>query len=868
MSQAVLPTLEDLRSLPQPSWLWDSDRARIVWANRAGIAYFGGETLFDLLDRPFDRTEPGVENLGALARRLRRGELRKALLHFPSTGNATALACHCALHTLPDGRTGLLVAGLAEAEETASQSGELARAFSDLPFPALLLTQGMVAFANAAAERLFMPEQRRYAHRLLGSVEAFEEFQQRVISAGTLGLTRKLDTLFGERDIRLTAKLMAGERSADPAILVICEDVTDRRALERHLGESEAAAAPAPAPKLSEPRLSPQEAETFEALGKSLRSEKQKTAEPVQVNIQAVPVNIPPGLPPIVTRKIDSFAHPVIIVQDGKIQYANPAALKLLRYNGSESLRDKIAFSGLPPRGTSTARLVTGDGAPITVNLTVLPIAWRGGPALQVTLAEIAQADEVEPAPAPKAEIAAAPLKVEAPMPRLVHPAPSAAPQIIAKPPQDERPAKAELVIDLPREESPPAVAPAPSSPPEPVQAEVPQPKPAAEPAPAPLSAQPTARAEEDEELRNILDTAADGIITLDTEGHIRSFSAGAEAIFGYRIAEVIDKPLATLLAPDSRRVLRDYLSALQGPGLAAVFNDGREVTAIVKQGGVVPLFLTIGRLHSTRENSASFCAVLRDITQWKRTEAELREAKDAAEQASKQKSEFLAKISHELRTPLNAILGFSEVMRMERFGEIRNDKYRGYVNDIHSSGAHLLSLINDLLDLSKVEAGKLELNFTSVALPDVVDQAIKMVQEQATAARVILRRTMPGDLPNVVADQRSMSQVMLNLLSNAIKFTEPGGQVIISAQLTKAGELKLRVKDTGLGMTDAEIKEALEPFRRITTDGRNVPGTGLGLPLTKALAEANRAQFDISSEPRKGTLVEITFPTTRVLAV
>lgn len=866
MSQAVLPTLEDLRSLPQPSWLWDSDRARIVWANRAGIAYFGGETLFDLLDRPFDRTEPGVENLGALARRLRRGELRKALLHFPSTGNVTALACQCALHTLPDGRTGLLVAGLAEAEETASQSGDLARAFSDLPFPALLLTQGMVAFANAAAERLFMPEQRRYAHRLLGSVEAFEEFQQRVISAGTLGLTRKLDTLFGEREIRLTAKLMAGEKSADPAILVICEDVTDRRALERHLGQSEAAAAPAPVPKLSEPRLSPQETETFEALGKSLRAEKQKTAEPVQVNVQAVPVYIPPGLPPIVTRKIDSFAHPVIIVQDGKIQYANPAALTLLRYNGSESLRDKIAFSGLPPRGTSTARLVKGDGTPITVNLTVLPIAWRGGPALQVTLAEIAQADEVEPVAAPRAELPAAPLRAEMPAPRLVHPAPAAAPQIIAKPPQDEKPAKAELVIDLPREEEPqPPAEPAPASPAEPVQAEAPQPKPAAEPAPAP---QPSARAEEDEELRNILDTAADGIITLDTEGHIRSFSAGAEAIFGYRIAEVIDKPLATLLAPDSRRVLRDYLSALQGPGLAAVFNDGREVTAIVKQGGVVPLFLTIGRLHSTRENSASFCAVLRDITQWKRTEAELREAKDQAEQASKQKSEFLAKISHELRTPLNAILGFSEVMRMERFGEIRNDKYRGYVNDIHASGAHLLSLINDLLDLSKVEAGKLELNFTSVALPDVVDQAIKMVQEQATAARVILRRTMPGDLPNVVADQRSMSQVMLNLLSNAIKFTEPGGQVIISAQLTKAGELKLRVKDTGLGMTEAEIKEALEPFRRITTDGRNVPGTGLGLPLTKALAEANRAQFDISSEPRKGTLVEITFPTTRVLAV
>lgn len=856
-----MPTLEDLRAFPQPSWLWDSDRARIVWANKAGIAYFGGETLFDLLDRPFERTEPGVENLTALARRLKRGELRKALLHFPSTGSTTALSCQCGLHTLPDGRTGILVAGLAEAEESARQPGELARAFSDLPFPALLLSQGTVVFANSAAERLFAPEQRRFAPRLLGGVEAAEEFQQRVVSAGTLGMTRRLDTLFGEREIRLTAKLLPAEKGADPAILLVCEDVTDRRALERHLGGgAETSAVPPPAQPAREPALSPQDAQTFEALGRSLRAEKQKAAEPVPVNVQAVPVPMPPGLPPVVTRKIDSFAHPVVIVQDGKIQYANPAALKLLRYGAVESLRDKIVFSGLPPRGTSTAKLVTGDGAPITVDLTALPIAWRSGPALQLTLTEIAPAVEVAAEPGPTAP--SSPPKAEAPPPPRPVPPPPAPSDIVAKPLRDEP--RAAIVIDLPREVPPPP-PPAPPSPapaadtPDPFKTEAPTP----EPVPA-----PQALSDEDEELRNILDTATDGIITLDKTGTIRSFSAGAEAIFGYRTAEVVDKPLATLLAPDSRRVLRDYLSALQGPGLAAVFNDGREVTAIVKQGGVVPLFLTIGRLHSTRENGAAFCAVLRDITQWKRTEAELRDAKDAAEQASRQKSEFLAKISHELRTPLNAILGFSEVMRMERFGEIKNDKYRGYVNDIHASGAHLLSLINDLLDLSKVEAGKLELNFTSVALAEVIDQAVKMVQDQATSGRVILRRTIPGDLPNVVADQRSMSQVMLNLLSNAIKFTDPGGQVIISAHMTKAGELKLRVKDTGLGMTQAEIKEALEPFRRITTDGRNVPGTGLGLPLTKALAEANRAQFDISSEPRKGTLVEITFPTTRVLAV
>jgi PAS domain S-box-containing protein len=846
VSQAVLPTLEDLRALSQPSWLWDSDRARIVWANTAGIAYFGGETLFDLLDRPFERTEPGAENLTALSRRLRRGETRKALLHFPSTGGTTPLACHCSLHTLPDGRTGVLVAGISEAEETAGQSGELARAFSDLPFPALLLSQGAVTFANTAAERLFTPEQRRFAHRLLGGPQAAEDFLNRVSGAGTLGMTRKLDTLFGDREIRMTAKMMPGEKGAEPAILLICEDVTDRRALERRLGTG--AAAPPAGPHKSEPVLSPQDAQTFETLGQSLRAEKAQSAKSGQVKIEPLPVRMPPGLPPVVTRKIDSFADPVIIVQDENIHYANPAALKLLRFETLKSLQENITFSG-PPRGLSRAKLAMGDGGQIALNLTALPIAWRNGPALQVSLAEIRATIEVpvekSPALAPSP-----PLGTQA----IPSPPPSPKAEIIGIPAKQEKP-KAEIIAEPPRQE--PQVEPAPT---QPAKAEAVPPKPVPEPA-------RRGREEEDEELRNILDTAADGIITLDNAGNIRTFSAGAEAIFGYRIAEVLEKPLATLLSQDSRRVLRDYLSALQGPGLATVFNDGREVTAVVKQGGNVPLFLTIGRLHSTRENGAAFCAVLRDITQWKRTEAELREAKDAAEQASRQKSEFLAKISHELRTPLNAILGFSEVMRMERFGEIRNDKYRGYVNDIHASGAHLLSLINDLLDLSKVEAGKLELNFTSVALGEVIDQAVKMVQEQATSARVILRRTIPGDLPNVVADHRSMSQVMLNLLSNAIKFTDPGGQIIISAQLTKAGELKLRVKDTGLGMTEVEIKEALEPFRRVTTDGRDVPGTGLGLPLTKALAEANRAHFTITSEPRKGTMVEITFPTTRVLA-
>jgi PAS domain S-box-containing protein len=514
------------------------------------------------------------------------------------------------------------------------------------------------------------------------------------------------------------------------------------------------------------------------------------------------------------------------------VVYANPRAASFLGYESAEALiNDDPIQARFGPLGQSIAATdVTAEGGRTvlaTISMSIVP--WLNGPARQFMLKPVNR-----------------PVEVTIPPPKMFEALKRT--QEVVAPALVETPA--------PVEEAPPP--PTPSN-----VVQLPQVQAAPPPPPPPL---PEPRISEDTELRAVLDTATDGIVTLDREGRIMTLSAGAESIFGFRLAEVADKPFVDLLTPESRKIARDYMAALHGPGLASVFNDGREVTALVKQGGTVPLFLTIGRLQSPK-STAAYCAVVRDITQWKKTESELRRAKEDAEAASRQKSEFLARISHELRTPLNAIMGFSEVMRLERFGKMPNDKYKGYVNDIHASGGHLLSLINDLLDLSKVEAGQLELNFTSVSLSDVCDHAMRMLQESATAARVVMRKAMPADLPNVVADLRSMRQVLMNLLSNAIKFTDPGGQVIISGSVSGHGELTLRVKDTGIGMNADQLQDALEPFKRIETEGREAPGTGLGLPLTKALAEANRARFKISSEPRKGTLAEITFPTTRVLA-
>ncbi|MBX9773890.1 MAG: PAS domain S-box protein [Xanthobacteraceae bacterium] len=366
-------------------------------------------------------------------------------------------------------------------------------------------------------------------------------------------------------------------------------------------------------------------------------------------------------------------------------------------------------------------------------------------------------------------------------------------------------------------------------------------------------------------ELTAILDTATDGVIVLDRAARIVSGNRSAQALFGYDATEFEGRSFADLFAPESIGTAIEYMERLQGQGVTALINDGREVIGRERLGGLIPMFMTMGRLGEAGER---YCAVFRDVTPWKKAEEELIAARRDAERASSAKSDFLAKISHEIRTPLNAIIGFSEVMTEERFGPIGNDRYRQYLKDIHASGAHLISLLNDLLDLSKIEAGKLELTLTNVSLNDLTQQCVAIMQPPANRERVIIRTSLSPRLPQVMADARSVRQIVLNLLSNSIKFTVAGGQVIVSTAITDRGEVALRVRDTGIGMNEKDLATALEPFRQVATVTRARPGgTGLGLPLTKALAEANHARFNIKSAPNEGTLVEITFPGARLLA-
>ncbi|CAN7150870.1 PAS domain S-box protein [Rhizobium sp. LjRoot254] len=366
------------------------------------------------------------------------------------------------------------------------------------------------------------------------------------------------------------------------------------------------------------------------------------------------------------------------------------------------------------------------------------------------------------------------------------------------------------------------------------------------------------------EEMRSILETATDGVVVLDTEGRIRSMNRSASALFNFDDAETRGKPFAMLFAHESQKSVQDYLAGLSGHGVASVLNDGREVIGRESSGGFIPLFMTMGRMPG----SNSYCAVMRDITQWKRSEEELKAAKRAAETANQHKSDFLARVSHEIRTPLNAIIGFSDMIASEHFGPAGHARYVEYASDIGRSGRHVLDIVNDLLDISKIEAGEMDLEFAAVGINDCVSEAVSLVQPQANAQRVIIRTSLSQSVPDIVADLRSIKQISLNILANAIRYTPSGGQIVVSTAYEPSGSVTLRIRDTGVGMSKGELDQAMKPFGQVSSGTRQRgDGTGLGLPLTKAMTEANRAMFSIHSAPNEGTLVEITFPPQRVLA-
>ena len=358
------------------------------------------------------------------------------------------------------------------------------------------------------------------------------------------------------------------------------------------------------------------------------------------------------------------------------------------------------------------------------------------------------------------------------------------------------------------------------------------------------------------EDLAAILDTTAEGIVMFDAEGNIHACNRSAEALFGYDGEALMQQNLLTLFAPESQQIVLDYLHSLKSQDIASLLDHGREVLGRERKGGVLPLAMIMGR---TRPDGPNFFAVFRDLSQAKKGESELTQARRLVDGAANAKADMLARISHEIRTPLNAIIGFAEVMISERFGSLGNERYGEYMKDIRASGERVITIIDDLLELSRIETGKLDLNFANLNLNDLVEACVTVMQPQANRERIIIRTSLAHALPQVAADARALRQVTMNLISNSIRLASAGGQVIVSTALNDRGEIALRIRDTGHGLSDKEVAAAMEPFRT-PPPGDAADNSALSLSLTKALVEANRARFNIKSAGTSGTLIEVIF--------
>jgi PAS domain S-box-containing protein len=369
--------------------------------------------------------------------------------------------------------------------------------------------------------------------------------------------------------------------------------------------------------------------------------------------------------------------------------------------------------------------------------------------------------------------------------------------------------------------------------------------------------------------LSAILETAMVGIVVVDEDHLITTFNAEAEKIFGYGAAEMLGQTVDALVPPEHRKTHRQRMERFaHGPAGGSDLSNYRTVDGVRKDGSLVPLMAGISKVRVG--SSTTMTAIFRDMTDIRNAEEGLRRLAaekevelQKAEAANRAKSQFLATMSHELRTPLNAIIGFSSLMENETFGPIENPTYRGYIADVHSSGKHLLSLINDILDLSRIEASKYEFDIRSIdaalAFRDIIDLLEPLALQKA------IKLTFAGGTTEsmVLADVRALHQILTNLIGNAIKFTDPGGAIRLRVDRRPPdGMVALVIADTGRGIPEDRIAELGQPFVQVSpAHARDKGGTGLGLAISKALARGMNGSIEIESTFGSGTVVSVVLP-------
>ena len=334
--------------------------------------------------------------------------------------------------------------------------------------------------------------------------------------------------------------------------------------------------------------------------------------------------------------------------------------------------------------------------------------------------------------------------------------------------------------------------------------------------------------------LRAILDTAADGIVTINSDGLIDEFNRASEQLFGYAAEEVIGKNISILMPPSYALEHDQYLAAYLRTGIKKIIGIGREVVGLRKDGATFPMELAVSEVRL--EGRRLFTGVVRDITERKRTETALRDAKEQAESANQAKTEFLSRTSHELRTPLNAILGFAQIMEMGS----PSPRQQRQLNQIVKGGRHLLNLINEVLDIARIEAGRVDLVLEPVPIGLLVQEVLDLVQALAVSANIGIQVHLAEfEARCVKADRQRLKQILLNLISNAIKYNRPQGCVTVACEQRTQGCLCITVSDTGAGIAPGKLGRLFTPFDRLGAETSGIEGTGLGLTLSHQLAQA-----------------------------
>jgi PAS domain S-box-containing protein len=359
------------------------------------------------------------------------------------------------------------------------------------------------------------------------------------------------------------------------------------------------------------------------------------------------------------------------------------------------------------------------------------------------------------------------------------------------------------------------------------------------------------------EDLAAILDTTAEGILMFDASGEIHGCNRSAVALFGYDRVELEKRNLVELFARESQRAVLEYLGRTQIAANNSPPDAGCDVLGRTSHGAIIPLSMTMGR---TRPDGPNFFAVFRDQPQGKMGDRDLRDALRTAERAAGARAAMLARISDHVRTPLKAIIGLAEVMMSERFGPLGNERYVEHLKDIRASGERVIAIINDLTELSRIQSGKLDLAFANQNLNELVESCVSVMQPQANRERIIIRTSLAHLLPPVVADAPSLRQITMNLIGNSILLANPGDQVIVSTALSDHGDVVLRVRDGGSALNGQDVAAALGPLRTPPPSDKASDASPINLSLTKALVEANRAQFHLKTAGRSGTLVEVVF--------